>query len=285
MMWATMENEPRHRYEYSVDLDSDAAATRVVRMVGKGKRVLEIGAGPGSIARMLQHAGNCRVTAIEIDADAIRKLTPFCERVYQADLNDPYWLQALNGDCNYEVVVAADVLGHLYDPWSTLRAMKNLIGKNGFIVVSLPHVGHSSVVACLLQEDFEYREWGLLDRTHIRFFGIKNIQALFEQAGLKIVEGQFVIRSPEHTEFAERWKRMPREFRDVLSMNRYGTVYQVVVKAVPNESPGHGISLLSLPVEAPTGIRAALKAQARAYLSAETRLRLRRIAARLGLRL
>ena len=247
---------------------------------------------------MLQGAGNCCVTAIEVDADAIQKLTPFCERVYQIDLNDPLWLQALNGDCDYDVVVAADVLEHLYDPWSTLRAMKGLIGEDGFIVVSLPHVGHSAIVACLLEEDFEYREWGLLDRTHIRFFGIKNMQALFEQAGLKIVEGQFVIRSPESTEFAERWtrtvcdslagerwKRMPREFRDVLSMNRYGTVYQVVVKAVPNESPGHGISLLSLPVEAPTGIRAALKAQVRAFLSAETRLRLRRIAARLGLRL
>ena len=45
----------------------------------------------------------------------------------------------------------------------------------------------------MLQEDFEYRNWGLLDRTHIRFFGIKNIQALFENAGLKIVHAEFVV--------------------------------------------------------------------------------------------
>jgi hypothetical protein len=49
----------------------------------------------------------------------------------------------------------------------------------------------------------------LLDRTHIRFFGMKNIQALFEGAGLKIAEYAYFLRQPGQTELAESWKALP----------------------------------------------------------------------------
>jgi 2-polyprenyl-3-methyl-5-hydroxy-6-metoxy-1,4-benzoquinol methylase len=282
-----MDKNACHKYEYEVDLNSDSAAARVVRMVGKGKRVLEIGAGPGSITRLLRDTGQCRVTALEIDSDAIKILTSFCERVYKADLNDTAWPMVLRDEGPFEVIVAADVLEHLYDPWSALKAMKKLLSDDGYIVISLPHAGHSALVACLLEEDFEYRDWGLLDRTHIRFFGMKNIQALFEGAGWKILDGQFVEVSPDRTEFAERWLRIPRPVRRALSTNRFGTVYQVVVKAVPKESRIQGISLLSLPVKSPVAssfrIPAALKSVARSILSDAARARLRRIANQLGI--
>ena len=39
----------------------------------KVKTVLEIGAGPGSITRILREYNGCRVTAIELDEEAIEK--------------------------------------------------------------------------------------------------------------------------------------------------------------------------------------------------------------------
>jgi 2-polyprenyl-3-methyl-5-hydroxy-6-metoxy-1,4-benzoquinol methylase len=286
-----MDRDTPHKYEYTVDVNSDSAAARVVRLVGTGKRVLEIGAGPGSITRVLRQSGNCRVTALEIDADAIKVLRPFCERVYAADLNDATWPKLLQDDGVFNVIVAADVLEHLYDPWSTLSLMKGLIADDGYVVISLPHTGHNAVLACLLSQDFEYRDWGLLDRTHIRFFGMKNIQALFEKAGFTITAAQFVVVSPERTEFAKCWEQTPAKVRRALSYNKFGMVYQVVVKAAPSESAGKGISLVSLPVEAPPPsdrssrrMRAALKACARTFLSPETIARLRSVATWLGTR-
>ncbi|MGO9690921.1 MAG: class I SAM-dependent methyltransferase [Syntrophobacteraceae bacterium] len=245
------DSEIRHRYEYEFDVHSEHAGAIVFRMVGKDKRVLEIGAGPGSITQVLRNLSNCRITAIEIDPEAIDILSQFCERVYQADLNDASWPKVLQKEEPFEIIVAADVLEHLYDPLSTLVAMKQLLHENGCIVVSLPHIGHSSILSCLFEEDFSYREWGLLDRTHIRFFGIKNIQELFTDAGLKIIDAQFVVLRPEETEFAEAWLHQPRRIRDMLSRNRFGMVYQVVVKAVLSEVAGEEISLLSLPVTVP----------------------------------
>ena len=234
--------EKKLKYEYRVDTDS--AGERVVRIIGEGKRVLELGSGPGTITKLLSRETNCRVTALEIDAEAVKKLSPYCESVYQADLNDPNWPSVVIGDCKFDAVIATDVLEHLYEPLGVLKAMKGLLGESGCIVVSVPHVGHSVIHACLLDEDFEYRDIGLLDRTHIRFFGIKNIQRLFEDAGLKIVHAEFVVREPEHTEFAKRWANLPQDVRNVLTKNPFGSVYQVVVKAVPIEEKGEAILLM-----------------------------------------
>jgi 2-polyprenyl-3-methyl-5-hydroxy-6-metoxy-1,4-benzoquinol methylase len=238
----------RHKYEYNVDINGPTAAAAVVRMVGTGKRVLEIGAGPGSITRCLRENSGCRVTAIEIDKDAVERLSPFCERVYQCDLNDQAWDSDLLQEGKFEVIVAADVLEHLYDPWAVLETIRNLVEKNGYIVVSLPHIGHNVVIACLLQENITYRDWGLLDKTHIRFFGIENMQQLFNNAGFKIVEAEFIVLPPEQTELVDNWRGLPGELREYLTKNRFGTVYQVVVKAKPDLSPGQGLNLLSLPV-------------------------------------
>lgn len=291
-----MRSHRRHKYEYRVDITDDSAAARVVRMVGERKRVLEVGAGPGSITRMLRDCGDCRVTALEIDSDAIDSLKPICEQVYQTDLNNPAWSDSLQTQGPFEVIVAADVLEHLYDPWSTLAAMKALVKPEGYLVISLPHVGHSAVVACLLNGDFDYRDTGLLDRTHIRFFGIKNVQTLFEKSGLKITEAQFVMRRPEDTEFAEQWLRVPAETRIALSSKPFGAVYQVVVKAVPAESPGKAISLPSLSLgeepipprfsgAGPWAFRKRLKALTFRLLGPKTRSRLNLLASRMGIRL
>ena len=236
--------EKKLKYEYRVDTDS--AGERVVRIIGEGKRVLELGSGPGTITRLLSNESNCRVTALEIDAEAVEKLAPYCERAYLADLNDPHWPDAIKGEGRFDAVIATDVLEHLYEPLTVLKAMKGFLDETGCIIVSVPHVGHSVIHACLFDEDFEYRDIGLLDRTHIRFFGIRNIQRLFEDAGLKIVHAEFVVREPEHTEFARRWASTPAEIRNALEKNPFGSVYQVVVKAVPAEAAGEAIVLMDM---------------------------------------
>lgn len=287
--------EQRHKYEYAVNLQEETAATKVVRMVGRERKVLEIGAGPGSITRLLKEHGSCRVTAIERDATALPKLAAYCEQVHQADLNDPDWVTRTGVEKAFQVVVAADVLEHLYDPWAALTAMKQCLRDDGCIVVSLPHAGHAAVIGCLAAGNFEYRDWGLLDRTHIRFFGIANMQELIEGAGLKVVEAEFVVRSPEQTELADHWRRLPAQVRHALGSRPHGTVYQVVLKAVPTSAPGLARRLDAIPVPTPgsrlppgtpwrTRAIAWLKDIVRPHLSQDAQHRIVGILRRLGLR-
>lgn len=286
----------RHKYEYKVDLNADTAAAKVVRMVGSEKRVLEIGAGPGSIAKLLREFGKCRVTAAELDERAIEKLKEIGIETIKCDLNDTDWATRVTKKGMYQVVVAADVLEHLYDPWNTLKEMKDVLQKDGYIVVSLPHIGHNAVIGCLLNADFEYQEWGLLDKTHIRFFSIKNIQHLFSQAGLKIIEAEFVVRETEQTEFSRYWRKLPEQLRRELNKNKFGTVYQVVIKAIPVSSPGKSLKLESLAVPTVgTNILSSMtfrlraityvKKMARSYLSIKMRTRISNFLIRAGMKL
>ena len=236
-------NIRRHNYDYDVDPTSETAPANVVRMVGQRKRVLEIGCGPGSITKVLSQRGHCQVTAVEVDADAITRVAPYCVRVIQADLNSSDWANMLERDETFDVIVAADVLEHLYDPWNALKRLLPFLGSSGYFVISLPHVGHAAVAACLFAGNFEYRDWGLLDRTHIRFFGLGNMEDLFTQAGLKIVEARYVCKPPEETEFAARWSTLPAHVQMALSASPHAHVYQVVIKAVPRNYVGDAIKL------------------------------------------
>ena len=183
-----MNSNSRHIYEYEVDTLSDSAPAYVISMVGKNKRVLEFGCGPGSITRVLSKECGCQVTGMEFDPKAIQLAKPYCVALIQADLNSKDWPKLIDTLEKFDVVVAADVLEHLYDPWETLKRMSSFINTNGYLVISIPHVGHAAVISCLMNSNFEYRDWGLLDSTHIRFFGLKNIEDLFARAELKIIE-------------------------------------------------------------------------------------------------
>ena len=266
-----MNTEKRHNYEYAINDEAQTAAAKVVRMVGSNKRVLEIGAGPGSITKMLQK-NNCRITGVEIDSSAIEKLSAFCEKVYQCDLNAPNWTSQL-ADCGtFDVLVVADVFEHLYWPHHCLETLKPFFSVDGYLVVSLPHVGNNAIIASILDGDFEYRDWGLLDRTHIRFFGLKNMQDLFENAGYTILSAEFVVNPPEQTELASHWLKLTPKMKAALETHQFGTVYQVVMKVVPSDFPGSGIQLVDLPVpDYATTLKASAIAWVRPYLSPRVR--------------
>jgi 2-polyprenyl-3-methyl-5-hydroxy-6-metoxy-1,4-benzoquinol methylase len=280
--------QQRHKYEYKVN--PNTAAEKVIRMVGSGKRVLELGSGPGSITRFLK-GNKCRVTALELDSDAIEIVSEFCDTVMPCDLNDPAWPGKLSGLDKFEAIVAGDVLEHLYNPWRVLKSLEPLLADSGYVVISLPHIGHNAVIACLLTGDLEYQPWGLLDKTHIRFFGITNIQKLFNDAGFKIIEVDYVIKAPEQTEFAQRWRQLSPSVQEAIATNKFGNIYQVVIKAVPNLAPGLGLQLATQPVSLPiaTSFSAGAKGSRVlgyliSFLSLSTRQRISQALDRIGVR-
>ena len=193
-------------------------------------------------------------------------------------------------------MVAADVLEHLYDPWTTLKSVHQLLSKDGYVVVSLPHIGHQGVLAGLARGQFNYSDWGLLDRTHTRFFGILNMQQLFEDSGYHIVDAEFLVRPTELTEFAKDWANASSELKRCLEQTSFGTIYQVVIKAAPKSAAAHRLILSELAVPKPgslipagasmgTKIRTMIKLLGRRIFSQRARVRISNFMHRLGIRL
>ncbi|HMS27517.1 MAG TPA: twitch domain-containing radical SAM protein [Burkholderiaceae bacterium] len=233
----------KHKYEYTVHIDSGSAASSVIKMVGQNKYVLDVGCGPGSITKILSEQSNCKVIGLEFDSEAIEKVSPYCVKVLKADLNSDDWPDLLANLNRFDVVVAADVLEHLLDPLRALKAMVPLLSSTGTIVVSMPHIGHAAVLSCLFHGDFKYGSWGLLDNTHIRFFGLKNIENLFKDAGLKIIEVQFITKLPSETEFSDIWSKLTPTIQDTLMLSEHALVYQVIIRAVPLGRTGDSVPL------------------------------------------
>jgi 2-polyprenyl-3-methyl-5-hydroxy-6-metoxy-1,4-benzoquinol methylase len=233
-------------YSYIVLKNDGSAASAAIEFVKPKSRVLDVGAGSGAITKHFVKSNGCEVTAVELNPLSVKKLEKFCKKVFSLDINAADWSDALKGEGKFDHVVATDVLEHLYDPWTVLKNMASLLNENGSVILSLPHAGHSTVVMNFIDGNIDYREWGLLDKTHIRFFGLHNIEALYESAGLAIVRAHFVIIEPSQSEFSDRWKKLPTHIREMLEKRPEAHVYQVVTEAVPIARAKEKINLKNL---------------------------------------
>ena len=66
------------------------------------------------------------------------------------------------------------------------RLTKNHLAVGGKVIVSLPNARHFSLVIPLLFGKFDYKERGILDKTHLRFFTRESAVNLLKNAGLTI---------------------------------------------------------------------------------------------------
>jgi methionine biosynthesis protein MetW len=159
----------------------------VLGAVPDGARVLDVGCATGYLAAELGRRG-CRVTGVEADPGAAEQARAHCERVIVGDVEDRVVRDGVAALGPFDVVVLGDVLEHLRDPWSVLRALAPVGDR---VVASVPNVAHWTGRRALLRGRFPYAEHGLFDRTHLRFFTRASARALAEGAGLRVVEERF----------------------------------------------------------------------------------------------
>ena len=83
----------------------------------------------------------------------------------------------------FDYIILADVLEHLYDPWKVVKNLRNYLKSSGKLLVSIPNVMHFSLLRDLIRGNWTYRDAGLLDRTHVRFFTLNEIERMLQGAG------------------------------------------------------------------------------------------------------
>lgn len=229
-----MDTSIDNRYWVPVDAASpNNAHAFAIDLIGYGKRVLELGPAAGHVTRALVGRG-CDVTGIEVDAQAAAGLEGVADCIV-GDLTDPSVILKAAEQHGFDVVLAGDVLEHLPDPLPSLRACRRVLAPGGYLVISLPNVGHADIALSLLRGEFPYRDSGLLDRTHLRFFTLQSIMELLEQAGLLAIDIRRVVRPVFETELQlDPASFAPGVVETVLAHPEAET-YQFVVRAVPHD--------------------------------------------------
>jgi 2-polyprenyl-3-methyl-5-hydroxy-6-metoxy-1,4-benzoquinol methylase len=220
-------------FVYDMTVDPDAPNNThayALAMVGHNKSVLEVGCAIGYFTKAMVKRG-CKVVGIEIDPEAAARAEEWAERVVVGDIDrGEVWDQL--DDESFDVVLCGDVLEHLRDPLGALQSAVRKLKPDGVVVTSFPNVAHGDVRLSLLQGDFVYRDLGLLDRTHIRFFTLETVRELLRDAGLLIVDTKRVIVPLFGSELEVKREGVRQSTVDDILADPEAETYQFVMKSV-----------------------------------------------------
>lgn len=204
---------------------------KIIDLVGKDKTVLELGSSTGYLTKEFKK-NNCAVDIAEIDEEDAQKAKKYARSTYVGNLDDTDFVNKIRG--KYDVVVAADVLEHLKNPENVLKQLQKNLNKNGLILISLPNIACWQIRKDLFfKGKFEYEDWGILDKTHLRFYTYETIQKLIRNCGYKIIE---VLQIETDYPFKLTILRIP-----VLGELFDKVIGKKIIKSFPNLCTSHMI--------------------------------------------
>jgi O-antigen biosynthesis protein len=220
-----------HQYERElVGIGPDDSLRRLAQWIPPGATVLELGPASGYFTRHLKEVLSCTVDAVEADPRMAANAGPFCRKLVVGDLAT-LDLSTAFADAGYQVIVAADVIEHLVQPQMLLESLRRFLAPGGQVLISVPNVAYAGLIAALLDGRFDYREEGLLDKTHLRFFTRDSLASLLEASGFHAHAWAAVFRPLNESEFKFRMETLPTALREMLLSSPYALCYQWVVKA------------------------------------------------------
>src|SRR5688572_14254598 len=144
--------------------------------------LLDLGAAGGELGSALRDHFD-RTIGFEFNVDCVGQLDGRFDQVVITDLET---VRALPS--NVDAIVLADVLEHLRNPTAALQLVRRALRDDGHVFISVPNIANITVRLGLLFGVFEYRDRGILDSTHLRFYTKRTIRREVEKAGFRIEE-------------------------------------------------------------------------------------------------
>lgn len=146
-------------------------------------RILDVGCGEGILGKRLLEKGVREVIGIEINPDVCKKAEYNLSQVICGDVEV---MEFPFEEGYFDCIIFADLLEHLRDPLSVVKRFKKYLSDSGVIIASIPNVRYYGVINMLTEGYWKYEDYGILDRTHLRFFTKKEMEKLFADAGFEI---------------------------------------------------------------------------------------------------
>lgn len=156
-------------------------------------RVFDLGCGNGSVAAHLARAG-FQLSGIDPSEEGIAQATvayPDLDLRSGSAYDD---LAASFG--TFPALVSLEVVEHLYFPRKYAQTVHDLLEPGGVAVISTPYHSYLKNVALAVTGQMDRHFTALVDHMHIKFWSIRTLSLLLEEAGLEIVEFKRVGRLP-----------------------------------------------------------------------------------------
>lgn len=141
------------------------------------KNVLDVGCSYGDLGEKLKER-NCKVDGVELYQPAVLEAKKVLNFVYEIDINNPDQVKTISN--SYDVITFMDVLEHVVDPRKTLVEFSRHLDTSGIVIASIPNVLNVKERFNFLFGRFEYEDYGVLDKTHLRFYTVSSAIDLFQ---------------------------------------------------------------------------------------------------------
>jgi len=151
-------------------------------------RILDIGCSIGINGKEIKKKNeNAEVIGIEIDREMANEAEKNIDKVILGNIEQIKLTDYFSIDF-FDCIIFADVLEHLKEPWSVLKNAVKHLKPDGVVIISIPNIRHYTTIFNLIFRGYwPYRERGIHDKTHLRFFTLKNIHELLDTARLEII--------------------------------------------------------------------------------------------------
>jgi 2-polyprenyl-3-methyl-5-hydroxy-6-metoxy-1,4-benzoquinol methylase len=161
---------------------------------GGGKaRVFELGCGNGSVANVLTKHG-WDVTGVDPSTEGIaRALESYPSlKLFSGSAYDN--LQECYGA--FPVVTSFEVVEHVYFPREYAATLFSLCESGGTVIISTPYHGYLKNLALALTGKMDAHFTALWDYGHIKFWSMKTLTQLLQEAGFENIRFIRVGRIP-----------------------------------------------------------------------------------------
>lgn len=176
--------KPECKIEYG-----DSPRTEIIDLIQETpEQIFEIGCSSGATGMAIkQKFPDVKYIGMDSDKEAAEIAQTRLDKVIVSDI-DKVQLNIFGFKKeSFDLIICADILEHLYDPWKILLDLHDYLTPDGKILASIPNVQYINNIINLLHGNWKYDEnGGLLDATHIRFFTLNEIVKMFNGTGYDI---------------------------------------------------------------------------------------------------
>jgi len=157
-------------------------------------RVLEIGCGEGNFRSNLKN--NHEYWGIEPNSAVSKIAKEKLDKVLCGKYED---VSDQLPENYFDLIICNDVIEHMEHHDRFLLALQKKITPSGSLVLSIPNVRYiPNLMELIFIKDWRYREAGILDVTHLRFFTYKSLKRVLRETGWHINRIQGVNRYGSH---------------------------------------------------------------------------------------
>jgi len=167
----------------------DNPRTELIDLIREApEQMFEIGCGSGATGMAIKRKfPNVIYIGLDSDKEAAEIARTRLDRVIVSDIEKVHLDSfGLKKEC-FDLIICADILEHLYDPWKTIFELRDYLTPEGKILASIPNVQYINHIINFLHGNWKYDDNGLLDVTHIRFFTLNEIVKMFTGTGYNII--------------------------------------------------------------------------------------------------